>query len=147
MRKKPTFERVLEKVSYDFGCWRFNGARSPSGHGMIGISGTKKLAQAHRVVYEHAVGPIPDGFHLDHLCRNPACVNPCHLEPVMPAENIRRGVASHVLAQRQRDKAHCPAGHPYDEANTYRVRGERRCKVCISAKGKIRHAKKKATKE
>lgn len=38
-------------------------------------------------------GPIPDGLQLDHLCRNPSCVNPAHLEIVTGAENIRRGKA------------------------------------------------------
>lgn len=29
------------------------------------------------------------------------------------------------------EKTHCPSGHPYDEANTYRSpRGERRCRRC-----------------
>jgi len=47
---------------------------------------------AHRAFYERYRGPIPDGLHLDHLCRNPPCVNPDHLEPVSNAENLRRGI-------------------------------------------------------
>lgn len=45
---------------------------------------------AHRAVYEHYVGPIPEGLELDHLCKNPPCVRPEHLDPVSHAENIRR---------------------------------------------------------
>lgn len=36
------------------------------------------------------VGPIPEGLHLDHLCRVRRCVNPAHLEPVTQAENNYR---------------------------------------------------------
>jgi hypothetical protein len=34
---------------------------------------------AHRVSYEHYVGPIPKGLEIDHLCRVRHCVNPAHL--------------------------------------------------------------------
>lgn len=49
-----------------------------------------KHVGAHRLAYELARGPIPAGFHVDHLCRVTNCVNPDHLEAVPPRENVRR---------------------------------------------------------
>lgn len=49
---------------------------------------------AHRFAYELLVGPVPDGLQLDHLCRNRACCNPEHLEPVEGVENRLRGVTA-----------------------------------------------------
>ncbi|MEV7034630.1 HNH endonuclease signature motif containing protein [Streptomyces sp. NPDC093272] len=41
-------------------------------------------------MYEQHVGPIPAGMELDHLCFVTMCVNPTHMEPVTPEENLRR---------------------------------------------------------
>jgi hypothetical protein len=88
------------------------------------------MVQAHRFAYELLVGPIPEGLELDHLCRNHACVNPAHLEPVIHVENIRRGDTD-AQGRCNRDKTHCPAGHPLDEANTYHnPHGWRACRTC-----------------
>lgn len=54
---------------------------------------------AHRVVYEALVGPIPDGLQLDHVCRNRACVNPAHLEPVTALENTRRSALAKLTPE------------------------------------------------
>jgi hypothetical protein len=42
--------------------------------------------------YETFVGPIPEGYEVDHRCRNPICINPGHLEAVPPAINLSRRV-------------------------------------------------------
>ena len=72
-------------------------------------------------------GPIPEGLDLDHLCRNRWCVNPEHVEPVTRRENLIRGQTT--IAQNV-SKTHCPAGHAYDETNTYYYRGMRQCRIC-----------------
>ena len=46
-----------------------------------------KIRKAHRVVWEHTVGLIPQGVHLHHVCRNRTCTNPDHLEPLTATEH------------------------------------------------------------
>ena len=94
--------------------------------GRVDVHGYGKMGRdyAYRLSYEHHVGPIPDGLTIDHLCRNPICVNPEHLEPVTRSENARRQWIG-------KQKTHCPAGHLYDEGNTYiDKKGGRRCRTC-----------------
>jgi hypothetical protein len=81
------FWRRVEKQPS--GCWEWQGALSEWGYGSLVIVGRK--VPAHRFSYEIHTGPIPEGLVIDHLCRNPSCVNPEHLEAVTNEENIRRG--------------------------------------------------------
>lgn len=123
-------QRVLARIEKTDGCWNWTGYLV-DGYGQIHESREKGKRRrgrgAHRVVYELLVGPIPVGMELDHLCRNTKCVNPTHLEPVSHAENIRW---SDNPAGRNSRKTHCVNGHEFTEANTYRIHGNRFCRIC-----------------
>lgn len=78
----------VEYVVDESGCWVWQRTRTPAGYGNAWDGG--RTVGAHRLFYERHVGPIPDGYVIDHLCRNKSCVNPDHLEAVPQAVNIQR---------------------------------------------------------
>ena len=57
-------------------CWSWTAAKDPLGYGRFRTP--DYLWLSHRFSYTNLVGPIPNGMTLDHLCRNPNCVNPEH---------------------------------------------------------------------
>ena len=135
-------DRLLGKVCVcPSGCWIWLGVIANTGYGEVRFLGRKWLA--HRLSYENFVGPIPDGLVIDHLCRQPSCINPAHLEPVTIGENVRRGMS--LAAQRAR-QTECLRGHPFDDTNTsIRANGSRRCRRCAAEAMRARRARAATT--
>lgn len=91
----PPIDRFMAKVAVaDTGCWMWLGhsvgTTAKYGRFRPTTAAADLQVYAHRWSYEHFIGPIPDGFDIDHLCRVKLCVNPEHLEAVTHAENQRR---------------------------------------------------------
>lgn len=119
--------RFQSKVSVqEDGCWIWTGCRLQSGYGQFRLG---KMRPAHRVAYEHWVGQVPDELEMDHLCRVRACVNPSHVEPVTPRENLMRSPIA-PAAVNSRKKV-CKRGHEMGKQIPYFAKhGWRRCDTC-----------------
>jgi len=111
--RRLELEDILARITEtEDGCWLYQGTDNGAGYKTIGSE------YVHRKIYRLLVGPIPDGYQIDHLCRVRACCAPSHLEAVTPAENWRRA---------REVKTHCNNGHPLGPV----VPGENRhCAPC-----------------
>jgi 5-methylcytosine-specific restriction endonuclease McrA len=125
-----------EDRGYISPCWIFHG--KPSSEGYTSFWRDGKSVLAHRAFYEHYIGTIETGAHLDHLCRVRNCVNPMHLDPVTRRENILRGVGP---SARNAAKTHCIHGHEFTPENTYTYVTTagglgRSCRECARERGR-----------
>jgi hypothetical protein len=112
------------------GCWIWMGSTTAEGYGRFSID--RKGMYAHRASHELFVGPVPDGFQVDHLCRRTRCVNPMHLQAVPPRVNLLRSMGITAMAAA---KTRCSEGHLFDSENTYiDPRGRRQCRICRRAR-------------
>ncbi len=129
--RRTTEERFFAKVvKTGTGCWLWTAAKNDDGYGLFSGRPGGGTVRAHIWSYEHAVGPVPDGLQLDHLCRKRSCVNPAHLEPVTSAENTMRGESLQAV---NAAKTHCKRGHEFTPENTYVTSsGSRSCRVCLA---------------
>ena len=142
-------ERFWAKVNKrpDGECWLWVAELDVGGYGRFWVGRENgRNCMAHRFAYELLVGPIPNGLQLDHLCRNRACVNPSHLEPVTARENVRRGV-NQVARNMVKDR--CLRGHEFTAENTYTLvrpdgSGWRCCRACNREKNRDYRARKAA---
>jgi len=88
------FESGFDRSSEDQ-CWPWRGYRNRREYGLFQLPGGTALL-AHRVAWVAWSGEsLSGGLVIDHLCRNPSCVNPQHLEPVSLGENTRRRFSMH----------------------------------------------------
>lgn len=133
-KRRPLSERFWEKVCKGDDCWEWTAAMDRKGYGKFGIDG--RTLGAHRVAYELEVGPLLPGMVIDHLCENPACVRPDHLQQTTQHVNVTRG----VKANAQKDS--CPQGHPYAGNNLVLDGGSRKCRTCLNARDRQRYAKR-----
>ena len=142
-RPRSILQRFFEKVGPPDanGCWPWLGAISTNKHGHGGYGnfflpcpkgGRKWIAMmAHVFSYEfHTHKQIPPGLEPDHKCRNRACVNYEHLEPVTRQVNILRGESPAAVNAK---KTHCNNGHPLSGNNLRIEGGRRRCRQCARA--------------
>lgn len=130
MPELKTIIRFLTKINHTGNCWIWTRSTTKEGYGRFAISHHNEIL-AHRFSYELFKGNIPKGLTLDHLCRNPSCVNPDHLEVVTLKENLARGFSFSAI---NFQKTHCPKGHELKEPNLeqfpLKKYGHRICKTC-----------------
>lgn len=130
MSRDPA-RRFWDKVEKTDDCWLWHGAENGRGYGRFSVAG--RLVYAHRWSYELAHGALPAGQVIDHLCRNPRCVRPSHLQLVTQGENTSRGRLGFKFDGTCRSGRHDVSS---EGAIYTRPNGGRRCRACHYEKNK-----------
>ena len=100
------------------------GTKNWNGYGQVRLD--NQWVMAHRAVWEHFRGPIPEDMQVDHMCGVRLCCNVDHLRVVTPRENCLANTSNSMGAQNSR-KTECPiCGGPF----TVKPNGHRYCKAC-----------------
>ena len=124
----PVSERFWAKVQKTPACWVWTASTSRNGYGKFRLP-EGPLTSAHRISWEWAYGPVPEGMCVLHRCDNPPCVRPEHLFLGTIADNNHDCVTKGRHSSSR--KSHCPQGHPYAGSNLYiDPRGGWKCREC-----------------
>lgn len=66
-------------------CEEWRGAINGEGYGVVDVAGVQQ--RAHRLSYQLHNGDIPQGWMIDHICRNKKCIKPDHLRLATNKQN------------------------------------------------------------
>lgn len=97
---------------------------------LVPATGSKyRSVTVHTLVSAAYIGPRPGDLQVCHLDGNPANNVVSNLRYGTASSNTSDSVQHGTHANAK--KTYCPQNHPYDEANTWMVRGRRRCRACL----------------
>lgn len=137
---KQRAKLLAKRQVTDAGCWQWPGQKTMGGYGTM-RTGPGAKDYVHRISHRLWIGPIPEGFDVDHLCRNTLGYNPAHLEAVTPRENWSRSMnAAAVVTRTNR----CGKGHDMADAYITKTTGARRCRPCVRVQQDRYRAKRRA---
>lgn len=133
MELSTRFWKKVQKQSNEE-CWPWlGGCGGRYRRGTIKYLG--KMIYASRISWLLAFGQLPDtDKQVLHTCDNPNCVNPKHLWLGTQKDNMQDASTKGRMARQK--ITHCPQGHEYTEANTYKGKSYpgRTCVICKRAR-------------
>jgi hypothetical protein len=142
-RDAALLERIRERsvdqdTGYATACWISD--RTAHDHGYTRLRVNGKVVYTHRAAWSAVNGPIPDGLVIDHLCGQPPCCNPDHLDAVTQRENLSRGGGNTNAPK-------CRRGHPFTPENTRerKDRPGRYCRTCQRLRNEKRRLATRST--
>lgn len=103
-RNRPLAARLDRRAAMRGTCRVWTGERTRGGYGVVIVSTRpKRVRPAHRLAWELAHGPIPDGMNVLHRCDVRQCILPDHLFLGTDADNRDDCVAKghHARGERQ----------------------------------------------